>query len=84
MLDSGFFDKHIIIRWEKRDATRKTWGRVKSYFQRWTKREEVYDLSISGTAKKARFESSLNAREQREPAPEQLGDKNSLDADDAI
>ena len=84
MLDSGFFDKHILIRWEKRDATRKTWGCAKSYFQRWTKKEEVYDLSIGGTAKKARFESSLNAGEQREPAPEQRADKNAIGANDAI
>ena len=46
------------------------WDRAKTYFEKWTKREEVYDLSISGTAKKARFESSLNAQEQRGPAPE--------------
>ena len=84
MLDIRFFDKHILIRWEKRYAARKTWRRAKSYFQRWTKREEVYDLSIGGITKKARFESSLNAREQREPAPEQRDDKNAIGADNAI
>ena len=67
MLNSGFFDKHILMRWEKHVPARKTWERAKTYFKKWTKREEVYDLSIGGTAKKAQFESSLNAQEQREP-----------------
>ena len=53
MLDSRFFDKHTLMRWEKRVPARKTWGRAKTYFEKWTKREEVYDLSIGGTAKKA-------------------------------
>ena len=59
MPDSVFFDKAILIRWEKRSPARKTWGRVKAYFEKWTKREEVYDLSIGGTAKKARFQFNL-------------------------
>ena len=34
MLDSGFFDKHILMRWEKRDPARKTWDRAKTYFDK--------------------------------------------------
>ena len=67
MLDSGFFDKHILMRWEKRDPARKTWDCAKTYFEKWTKREKVYDVSIGGTAKKALFQSSINAQEKREP-----------------
>ena len=44
----------------------------------------LFDLSIGGTAKKARFESSPNVREEREPEPEQLDGKNAIGSDDAI
>ena len=66
MLDSGFFDKSVLIKWGKRLPTRKTWVKAKTYFEKWTKREEVYGLSVGGTAKKARFESNLQIREQLE------------------
>ena len=84
MLDSGFFDTHILMRWEKRDPTRKTWDCAKTYFEKCTKREEVYDLSIGGTAKKARFESSLNAQERRGPPPEQRDDDDTISPDDSL
>ena len=34
MLDSNFFDKAIIMKWEKRLPTRKTWTKVKLYFDK--------------------------------------------------
>ena len=63
------FDKDILMRLEKRDPARKTWGHTKIYFEKWTKREEVYDPSFGGTLKKARFKNSLNTRTKRQPEP---------------
>ena len=54
---------------------------MKAYFEKWTKREEVYDLSIGGTAKKARFQSNLITRKQ--PEPEQRSDDNTISSVDA-
>ena len=62
--------------------TRKSWAKAKTYFKKWTKREEVYDLSVGGTAKKARFESIPQVREQ--PEPEEREDNNTIGSDDAI
>ena len=84
MLDSGFFDKHVIMMWEKRDPNRRTWGSATTYFQKWTKREEVYDLGIGGTAKKARFESSLNTRGHRGPASEQRDNGDAIGTNDSL
>ena len=60
--------KLTIIRWEKRDISRKNWEKARYYLEKMTRREEVYTSSIGGTGKKARFESLQNAREQQEPA----------------
>ena len=83
MIDSKWFDKAIIIRWEKREPARKTWEKATFYFEKMTRREESYIRGSGGTAKKTRFESSLNAREEREPASEQRDD-NVIGADDAM
>ena len=32
VLDSTYFDKSIIMKWEKRDPSRKTWAKATSYF----------------------------------------------------
>ena len=59
------FDKPIIIRWEKRGIERKIWEKARKFFEKMTRREEVYTSAIGGTAKKARFESSQSARVTR-------------------
>ena len=71
IIDSQMFDKPIIIRWEKRVPARKTWEEATAYFEKMTRREETYIRGSGGAAKKARFESSLNARKERQPASEQ-------------
>ena len=48
-----------------------------------TQREETYIRGYDGTAKKAKYKSSLNAREERAPASKQLDD-NAIGADDAV
>ena len=48
-----------------------------------TRREETYIRGYGGTAKKAKYESSLKAREEREPASKQRDD-NAMGADDAM
>ena len=50
-----------------------------------TRREEVYTSLIGGTAKKTRFKSSQNAREQREPADAcERRDDNAIGNDDLM
>ena len=58
MLDSTYFDKSTIMRWEKRDPSRRTWAKATAYFDKWTRREDKYTITAGGTAKKTRFESS--------------------------
>ena len=63
IIDSQMFDKPIIIRWEERGIEGETWEKARKFFEKMTRREEVYTSSIGGTAKKTRFESSQNARQ---------------------
>ena len=83
MLDSNFFDKSIIMKWEKRLPTRKIWAKARAYFEKWTRREEKYDISAGGTAKKMRFESNLQVRNQQ-PETHERDDTNTIGSDDAI
>ena len=83
MLDSTYFDKSTIMKWEKRDPSRKTWAKATSYFEKWTRREEKYDISAGGTAKKTRFESNQQVREHQ-PAQEQRDDSDNIGTDNAL
>ena len=79
MLDSTYFDNSIIMKWEKR----KTWAKATSYFEKWTRREEKYDISAGGTAKKTRFESNQQVRDHH-PAQEQRDDSDDIGTDYAL
>ena len=83
MLDSTYFNKSIIMKWEKRSPTRKTWAKARTYFEKWTKWEERYDITAGGTAKKMRFESNLQVRDQ-EPEPDKRDDSNNIGSDHTI
>ena len=83
MLDSTYFDKSIIMKWEKRDLSRKTWEKSTSYFKKWTRREEKYDISAGGTAKKTRFESNQQVRDHQ-PTQEKCDDSDDIRTNDAL
>ena len=58
ILDSAMFNKHNIINCEDRNKSQKTWKLATNYFEQLLAREERYTSVVSGTAKKARFESA--------------------------
>ena len=71
MIGSFVFDKKDIIVWE--NWQNKTYKEAKTFFVQLVDNDDIYTNEVGGTAKRARFESAIHTREQRQPIiePEQ-------------
>ena len=64
MYDSGHFDQRDMITYENKAAGDKTWDRTKAYFEKLVTDQETYAENQGDTAKRARYESAAQAKEQ--------------------